>query len=90
MTKTTLGAIVLYTTASGATLPAVVVHISDSGPCNLQVFTDESLPNILHITDVEQTASPAAGKFHFAANASETATENNSAPAQQTAAGKGE
>lgn len=55
----------IYTSASGATLPAVVVNVGESGSANLQVFTDGSLPNIRHEVGVEQTGKPEAGKFHF-------------------------
>jgi hypothetical protein len=68
MTQPTLGALVLYTTACGTALPAVVVHTANTGTCNLQVFTNESLPNILHISDVAQTTEPQAGMFHLAAD----------------------
>lgn len=66
MTKPQIGSQALYTTSGGATLPAVVVSVGESGSANLQVFTDESLPNIRHKTDVEQCERPEPGKFHFA------------------------
>jgi hypothetical protein len=66
MTNPTIGSQVLYTSASGASLPAVVVDVKETGAVNLQVFTNESLPNIRHKTDVEQGDKPEAGKFHFA------------------------
>lgn len=95
MTQPTLGALVLYTTAGGSQLPAIVVHTGSSGTCNLQVFTDESLPNILHISDVEQTVTPAAGKYHFATDAANQAatvntTKPKSAAAPEATAVKGE
>jgi len=92
MTLPTLGALVLYTTAGGTPLPAIVVHTGPSGTCNLQVFTDESLPNILHISDVEQTATPVPGKYHFAADAAKTSTDTTkpkSATALEATAVKG-
>jgi len=80
---------VLYTTAGGVLLPAIIVAINPAREAlqveneedipakpesvNLQVFTDESLPNILHIGDVGQSAEPEAGKFHFAADAEKPA-----------------
>ena len=89
----------LYTTASGVLLPAIVVAVhpciaakaEQPETCNLQVFTDESLPNLLHISDVEQSGVSESGKFHFAAD------EPKNKPAKETpakvdkkTAGKGE
>lgn len=71
MSKPTIGSPVLFVTEQGATLPAVVVNALEDGTVNVQVFKDESTPNLAYVAGVEQSTKPEPGKFHFALEAKE-------------------
>ena len=65
MSNPTIGSPVLFVTEAGVTLPAVVVSVSEAGTVNVQVFMDESAPNVVHFAGVAQSNKPEPGKFYF-------------------------
>lgn len=71
MSNPTIGSPVLFVTEAGVTLPAVVVSVSEAGTVNVQVFKDESAPNVVHFAGVAQSTKPEPGKFHLALEAKE-------------------
>lgn len=88
MTKPTIGRIVHFVQREGVTLPAVIVSVSDSEKANLQVFLNQSGPNLAHVANVEQSEAPEVGKFHFPQIVAAPTAEDPKKPAKAGKEGK--